>query len=114
MHDCPNPCDFLLLTLGGQNRKVVDTNLAQVIELITEQCHYITVIIDSLYCYFVILIQAIQLFTIYRDIKGEQKIFREFSVPRPFGTFLIILHHELVSDARLSKKSRKVEVRKIL
>ena len=26
---------------------------------------------------------------------------------------MIILHHELASDARLSKKSRKVEVRKI-
>ena len=53
------------------------------------------------------------LFTIYRDIKGEQKIFREFFLPRPFETFLIILHHELARDARLSKKSRKVEVRKI-
>ena len=53
------------------------------------------------------------LFTVYRDIKGEQKIFREFFLPRPFETFLIILHHELARDARLSKKSRKVEVRKI-
>ena len=34
-------------------------------------------------------------------------IFREFFFPRPFETFLIILHHELASDARLSKKSRK-------
>ena len=35
------------------------------------------------------------LFIIYRDIKGEQKIFREFFLPRPFETFLIILHQEL-------------------
>ena len=53
------------------------------------------------------------LLTIYRDIKGVQKIFREFFLPRPFETFSIILPHELASDARLSKKSRKAEVRKI-
>ena len=44
------------------------------------------------------------LFTIYRDIKGEQEISRDFFLPRPSETFLIILHHELASDARLSKK----------
>ena len=52
------------------------------------------------------------LFAIYRDIKGEQEISRDFFLPRPFETFLIILHHELASDARLPKKSRKDEVRK--
>ena len=46
------------------------------------------------------------LFTIYRDIKGEQEISRDFFLPRPSETFLIILHHELASDARLPKKSR--------
>ena len=44
------------------------------------------------------------LFTIYRDIKGEQEISRDFFLPRPSETFLIILHHELASDARLPKK----------
>ena len=39
-----------------------------------------------------------------RDIKGEQEISRDFFLPRPSETFLIILHHELASDARLPKK----------
>ena len=29
-------------------------------------------------------------------------MFRDFFFPRPFETFLIILYHELASDARLS------------
>ena len=44
------------------------------------------------------------LFTIYRDIKGEQKILRKFFLPRPFEPLLIIVDHELASDVRLSKK----------
>ena len=41
---------------------------------------------------------------------GEQKIFRDFFLLRPFDTFLIILLHELASDVRISKKSRKVNI----
>ena len=56
--------------------------------------------------------QVITIYLLFKGISGEQKIFREFFLPRPLEPFLIILHHELARDVRLSKKSRKVELQK--
>ncbi len=30
MEDCPNPCDFLVINLGGQNRVDIATNESMV------------------------------------------------------------------------------------